>query len=88
MNIAYTRRMKVRLTRHQQILEKLYSAMETLADSHIQSFELDTNEGQQKILEKRIDRLQDAIDREEAIIDRLQGILAGTGIVTLNNKRR
>ncbi len=88
MSTSFFSRLTARLIRHEAILEKLYDTMDELASSPVQRFDLDTSEGEQEVLEKRIDRIQDSIDKEEAIIDSIENKLRRTGLIALNNRRR
>ena len=81
-------RLKASLENHKTILENLYATMAEAASSIYQRVELDTGEGEQDILEKRLDRIQEAIEKEESIIDSIERKLAGRGLVALNNRRR
>ncbi len=83
-NLTY---IKTRIARIDTLLDPLYTAYEN-GTTEIESYMLDTGDGEQKTKYRSLDEILDQIQRLESIRDRLTRRLNGTGIVNMNLRRR
>lgn len=77
-----------RLERYQALLEKAYDTLDGLLGDELSSFELDTSEGRQRIVQKRVASVSKEINRLEAEIEYLCNRLNGKGLVSIRLRRK
>jgi flagellar biosynthesis chaperone FliJ len=76
------------LAKKRSQLDKANATLEALLDDQTQSWQLDTTEGEQRVMNKRVDHLKEVIDALEKEIAQLIRKLHGCGnLVNLNMRR-
>lgn len=80
--------LKTRLTRKSTQLDLANSLYDELLSDSTQSYRIDSGEGSQQEVTKKLNEVQDQISTLESEIDRLQAKLSGKGIVNMNMRRR
>jgi peptidoglycan hydrolase CwlO-like protein len=79
---------QAQLETKQDQLTEANATLTALLKSEIHSFMLDTTEGEQRVTQKRIDRLKEVIDGLEKEITQLMRRLQGCGNIMNLNLRR
>lgn len=81
-------RLEADLAFYEEALGKARTAYNEAISDNIASFELDTNEGDQRLVQRRIDRLSDEMDKLEDKIESTCNRLSGLGIVHVRLRRK
>jgi hypothetical protein len=77
-----------RLTSVQTRLAKLYTMLDETSESAIQSYSFDSGEGAQRVTRRKLNEIQDVIDRLEAKERSLINDLYNMGLVNISLRRK
>ena len=76
------------LARYIARLARYETALDSALDSGLESYRFDSGEGSQQAKIMSIDKLEKGIGFLQSRINRLNGELRGTGVITVNMRRR
>ena len=76
------------LATYQARLVKLEAALDSGLDSGLQSYRFDSGEGSQQVKIMSVSELMEAINFTQSRINRINGELRGTGIISTALRRR
>lgn len=86
--MSYREEIEARLERNKQLLSKAQDALQDALDVKVKSYGLDTGEGSQRTVMRRLDDIQDLIDRLNANIRSDMELLYGMGVININLRRK
>ena len=76
------------ILKKEELLEKAYETYQSLLESDVHSYRFDSNEGSQRVEQKKLKDLKDQIDSLESEIDNLYRKLECSGLVSINVRRK
>ena len=88
MRLSCYNRLVERVGRKETQLESLYDAYDKLVAREISSFELNTGEADQRVVFKKSEDVQKAIDKLEKDIDHIYRTLQGQNLMRFTTNRR
>ena len=81
-------RLKARLEKKQELLDKLYTTYDELISDGTESYRFDSGDGSQQAKKRKLAEVKSQIDQLESEIDSLCRRLAGKGLTNIALRRR